>query len=71
MANPIYETRHQCKTYRVNGVPFIPHYSIPGLFVGPGGVEVNATRLEAQGAIPSVHLLWMREWAVETKLQAE
>ena len=55
----------------IYGVPFVPHYSIPGLFVGPGGVEVNATRLEAQGAIPSVHPLWKRDWTVEAKLQAE
>lgn len=71
MSAPVYATLHKCKTFRLKGMPFIPHYSIPGLYVGPGGVELNATRLQALGAQPSSRMLWKREWAVQAKQQAE
>jgi hypothetical protein len=47
---------------RVGGVLYLPHYTKPGVFVGPGQPppEFKWSELEAQGAVPERVFLWSR-----------
>ena len=50
------------KAMRVGGVLYLPHYTKPGAFVGPGQPppEFKWNELEAQGAVPERVFLWSR-----------
>ena len=51
------------KAMRVGGVLYLPHYTKPGAFVGPGTPpppEFKWSELEARGAIPERVFLWSR-----------
>ncbi len=51
------------KAKRVGGVLYLPHYTKPGAFVGPGTPpppEFKWSELEAQGASPERVFLWSR-----------
>ena len=50
------------KALTLNGVRYLPHYRIPGVFVGPGRPAPQFTEyeLESRGAKPEKVLLWPR-----------
>lgn len=70
MSGPVFAERLQCQTFRLNGLPYIPHYNKPNVFVAPGGLEVSKLALDVLKAQPSTHFLWERTWAVQHNLQS-
>lgn len=68
---PEFEGATICRAYSLNGIPFIPHYRTPGLFVAPGGKTSTETELKARGAMRHDRKLWPRKWTVEAGMQRE
>lgn len=57
--------RDECKVYRLGRITFVPHYTQPGVFVGPGYGRYNlATYTERElirlGATMGLEFLWQR-----------
>lgn len=57
--------RDECKVYRLGRITFLPHYSLPGAFVGPGYGKHNVTtyterELIDRGAVMGLEFLWKR-----------
>ena len=51
--------------YYYRGVPYVPHYTQKGRFVGPGNIEKLEIELEMLGAIKKEVFLWPRFWMNE------
>lgn len=47
-------------TYELRGVTIVPHYTVDGVYVGPGGVQYSATQLIRKGATRTQTMLWPR-----------
>jgi hypothetical protein len=55
------------RIFVLNGIPYLPHYSEPNRYVGPGygrdnHTTYNALELVAMGAKPDIEALWPRGW---------
>lgn len=50
------------RCYELQGLPFIPSYDDPGVYVSPGGKMVTEDSLVQQGAEMKVRVLWLRSW---------
>jgi hypothetical protein len=50
---------HAC--YRLDGLPYVPHYSKPSVFVAPGGKALTEKTLKSKSASPVIMHLWPRK----------
>lgn len=46
----------------VDGVLYLPHYKLEGIFVGPGGKKLYPSTLERRGCEAVMLDLWIREY---------
>jgi hypothetical protein len=51
--------------YYHRGIPYVPHYTQKGMFIGPGNTEKLEIELEVLGAIKKEAFLWPRYWMTE------
>lgn len=60
----MYEPEERVVTpmFRLYGMPFVPHYIKPNVYVAPGGLEATADTLNKLGAVQHGHPLWRRYW---------
>lgn len=47
-------------TYELRGITIVPHYTVDGVYVGPGGVQYSAMQLIRKGATRTQTMLWPR-----------
>lgn len=57
--------REEYKVYRLGKITFLPHYTLPGAYVGPGYGRQNQTtyterELMQRGAVVGLEFLWRR-----------
>lgn len=62
--------RFQTRCHAINGVVYVPHYTRPTEYVGPGGRVIPLAELLAHDAQPETLLLWARTWAQSRNLQS-
>lgn len=48
------------KTYKLNGITIVPHYTAGGIYVGPKNVQYTEAQLIRKGAVPTSTQLWPR-----------
>lgn len=61
--------RFPTRCYAIGGVVYVPHYTMPTVYVGPGGRTVPLSALMAHDAQPETLNLWARSWAQSSSLQ--
>lgn len=54
--------RDDAQMFFVGKTPFLPHYSLDGVYVAPGGGEWKEDELTAMGGKMVPTFLWPREW---------
>lgn len=64
------EERFPTRCYAIGGVVYVPHYTIPNVYAGPGGRTVPLSALLAHDAQPETLHLWARTWAQSRDLQS-
>jgi len=61
---------YRMKAYRANGITYLPHYTVPNVYVGPGYPHYSwiytSEELKRLGAREVTELLWRRKLEHET-----
>ena len=59
------EEHQWCRSYYIDQIMIVPHYTKQGVFVLPGGKEVSEQVLIDAGGVRTAAYLWPRTWAKE------